>query len=139
MIFPLSILIRYNRSIKKNPGLGFPKIPIIKESMIGNAYIEEDKVIYASNDTNNNKPISMYESQYVNISEGRIRLLREKKDITVEEGSDESGNETEVPYFINMINPHKHNQSVLNRFWSNLEENECNGTIAKFNCKRHVG
>ena len=119
--------------------LGFPKIPFSKESMIGNVRVEEDKVIYASNDTNNNKPISMYESQYVNLSEGRIRLLRGRKDVTVEEGSEESGGETEVPYFINMINPHKHNQNVLNRFWSNLEENEYNGARAKFNCKRHVG
>ena len=139
MTFPLSILIRYNRSIKKGPVLGFPRIPVIKESMIGNPYTEDDKVIYASNDTNNNKPISMYESQYVNISEGRIRLLREKKDITVEEESSDSGGETEVPYFINMINPHKHNQNVLNRFWSNLEENESNKSETQFSCKKHVG
>lgn len=138
MTFLSSILIRYNRSIKKAPGLAFPKIPVIKESMINNPYLEEDKIIYASNDTNNNKPISMYESQYVNLSEGRIRLLKEKKDVTIEEGSDESAGETEVPYFINMINPHKHNQNVLNRFWSNLEENEHERPKAKFNCKRHV-
>lgn len=106
--------------------------------MITNPLLEEDKVIYASNDTNNNKPMSMYESQYVNLSEGRIKLLREKKDITVDEESEVADAEIEIPYFLNMINPHKHNQSVLNRFWLNLEENEDSGMRAKFNCKKHV-
>ena len=105
--------------------------------MITNPLLEEDRAIYASNDTNN-KPTSMYESQYVNLSEGRIRQLKEKKDVTVEEESEVAENEIEVPYFINMINPHKHNQNVLNRFWSNLDEPDDSGLRAKFHCVKHV-
>lgn len=130
--------MRYNRSIKKGPSVAFPKLPVIKESMITNPLLEDDKVIYASSDTNNNKVTSMYESQYVNLSENRIRLLQEKKDLTVDQDSEVGEGEIEIPYFINMINPHKHNQNVLNRFWSNLEENEDSGMRAKFNCKKHV-
>lgn len=112
--------IEFNNS----PKPAFPKISNINNyNILRGALNEDNLVIHESNDTGN-KPVSMYESEYVNISETRLKKLRNKNNLSDDSDYEEAENETEMPYFINMINPLRHNQEVLSKFSTIMSKSE---------------
>lgn len=109
---------------KHSPKPAFPKISNINNYNILKGALNEDHlVIHESNDTGN-RPVSMYESEYVNISEARLKKLRNKDNLSDDSDYEEIDDETEMPYFINMINPLRHNNEVLSKFSAIMSKSE---------------
>ena len=131
----MSSLTRFEDHISKRNALAIKAAPMIINPILVD---EKGKRIFTSHDTDKPSTHTIYESEYINVSEVKEQPDNRNPETSINEEFVDETQQKIGPFFLNMVDPFQANRRLMNKLFDRIG-NEKYDTIKKdMKIARHV-